>query len=77
MTKIEILQHEIRRLEERLKKLESFERPRFGTDMTADRIRLINERIQQNRDMINVNMFVASASRIRRQSAPRWLRGKL
>ncbi len=75
MTKIEILQHEIQRLQRQLQKLKSFERPRFGKDMTEERIRLINERIQQNRDMISASMFDASASRIKRKVAPRWLRG--
>ena len=74
MTKIEILQHEIQRLQRQLEKLKSFERPLSGNDMTAERMRLINERIQKNRDMINANMFDASASRIKRKFAPRRLR---
>lgn len=73
MTKVQILQTEIQRLERRLEKLESFERPRTGTDMAADRIRVINERIQQYRDKIRTNLFDASAKRIKRKTTPRWL----
>ncbi len=73
MTKVEILQQEIQRLQRRLEQLETFERPHRGMDMTADRMRRINERIKRHRDSINATVFDASASRIKRKYSPRWL----
>ena len=55
MSTVEILQNEVNKLQKRLKALEGFERPRAGKDMTADRIRRINDRIQQYHDMISAN----------------------
>ena len=55
MSRVEVWQNEVIRLRRHLQDLEGFERPRFGKDMTADRISRVRQRIEHYQQLIDTS----------------------
>ena len=55
MSRVKVWQNEVIRLRRHLQELEGFERPRFGKDMTADRISRITQRIAHYQRLIDID----------------------